>query len=369
MNMFLAWPVVLLLAATAVFSFGFAAAVFAFAARYGVSDDPRSNPTRKRQARPIPLLGGSAAVLTALLGCTLAASNAASWSLGSLLDLNAGAPNLFWLALSVLVLLAGGYLDDKYQLPAKFMFFPITGALLLAIFPGDLVIAALSYPFNALLPAWPYLPELLAFLWLGLCLASTKFLDGHDGLVTTVGLVSFATIASVALTPSVFQPLVFVFALLCLASLLGFLPFNFPHARGYLGEGASEAIGFGIGVLSIISGAKIATTATVLGWFILDMLLVFLTRFLLKKPLFAGDRLHWHFRLVDLGLSKLQVLVLTSVILLITAQLGLTLSTSQKLPLLIVQGVFLGLVFLVTLVISLTRAAQETSLKERWRHL
>lgn len=361
--MFLAWPVLLWLVTTALLSFGACGAVFSLAARRGITDDPRSNPTRKRQARPIPLLGGSAAVLVALLGCTVSVFNAANWSLGSLLDLNEGSPNLLWLGLAVLVLLAGGYLDDKYQLPAKFMFFPITGALLLAIFPGDLVIASLSYPFNSLLPAWPYLPELLAFLWLGLCLASTKFLDGHDGLVTTVGIVSFATIAAVALTPNVFQPLVFVLALGCVASLLGFLPHNFPNARGYLGEGASEAIGFGIGVLSIISGAKIATTATVLGWFILDMLLVFLTRFLLRKPLFTGDRLHWHFRLVDLGLSKLQVLVLTSVILLITAQLGLTLSTSQKLPLLIVQGLFLGLVFLVTFVISLTRAAQETSLK------
>ena len=358
--MFAVLPVVLLCVCTGLTSYGLSKLVFGLATSRGIVDDPRSNPARKYQARPIPLLGGSAAVAVALLASTLAVLNAERWALGALLDLNAGAPHLSWLALSVIVLLIGGYCDDKYQLPAKFMFLPITTALLLAVFPGDLVITALSYPFNSLLPNWPFLPEVLSFIWLGLCLASTKFLDGHDGLVTMVGVVSFVTIASVALTPNVFQPLVCVFALVCVCALLGFLPFNFPPARGYLGEGASEIIGFGIGVLSIISGAKIATTATVLGWFILDMLLVFLTRFLLKKPLFSGDRLHWHFRLVDLGLSKLQVLVLTSVILLVTAQLGLTLSTSQKLPLLIVQGVFLGLVFLVTLVISLTRFAKKT---------
>lgn len=341
--------------AVAVSSWWLSGLFFRWASAHGILDDPQSNPARKRQRRPVPLLGGSGAVLAAVLGCFGLWLNRETLALGSLLDLNQGTPNLEWLAVSILLLGLGGYFDDKYDLSAKVMIIPITAALLIAVFPGNLVIDALSYPFNAFLPDWYLLPELLGFLWLGLCLASTKFLDGHDGLVAVVGLISFVTIGSVALFPIVFQPLVFGFAGCAAAALLGFLPHNFPHARGYLGEGASELIGFGIGVLSIISGAKIATTATVLGWFILDMILVFFTRFLLQRPLFEGDRLHWHFRLVDLGLSKLQVLILTTFALLVTAHLGLSLPTSQKPFLLATQGLFLTTVFFLTLTMSLSK--------------
>lgn len=329
-----------------------------YAQARNITDDPLSNPLRKKQKEPIPLLGATGFVIVALLLSSLCwvLRDSSFLNLGSLLDLNDGNVRFGWIILSVVILMIGGYFDDRFNLAAKWMFFPISLALLVAVIGGNLEISALSYPFNNVLPQWEVLPEVLAFLWLGLCLAATKFLDGHDGLVTIVGVIALLSIASVSLFSNVFQPLVFALAIIWIGSLIGFLPHNFPNAKVYLGEGGSEIIGFIVGVLAIISGAKIATAATVIGWFILDIILVITWRFLADRKLFEGDRLHWHFRLVDLGLNKLQVLVLTTFILLVTAQTGLYVPTEHKAIVLAGQTILLCFIFIVTMLLSLWKA-------------
>jgi UDP-GlcNAc:undecaprenyl-phosphate GlcNAc-1-phosphate transferase len=220
--------------------------------------------------------------------------------------------------------------------------------LLITVLLGDLRITSFSYPFDQFLVGSVWLQYLMAFVWIGMCLTATKFLDGHDGLVATVGIISLLTISVVATLPNVMQPFIVLSALLWAAGIAGFLPWNLPNAKGYLGEGGSQIVGFIIGVLSILSGAKIATASTVLGWFIFDILFVFTLRVLNGKSPFEGDRLHWNFRLLDAGMSKSQVLFFTAVILIISAILGVILDTSDKLYLVAGQGVFLLILFVIT---------------------
>jgi UDP-GlcNAc:undecaprenyl-phosphate/decaprenyl-phosphate GlcNAc-1-phosphate transferase len=318
------------------------------AIKFYVVDDPKVAPELKQQSTAIPLLGGWSFTGTSFVLCGAAFALRSVLGLGDLLSLNDGVPNLWFIGIAILILTVNGYIDDKYRLPAKFMFLPILLALLVAIVPGNLVISSLSYPFDTFLPEWDILPYMLSFVWLGCCLAATKFLDGHDGIVTSVGIIALLSICAVSLFGSVFQPIVSVFCIIWIGGLLGFLPFNFPNAKMYLGEGGSEVIGFVIGVLAIISGAKIATATTVIGWFILDMLLVFSIRLALRKNPLKGDRLHWHFRLYDSGLSKVQVLVLTSGLLLLTSQLGLHLTTAQKPFIFVFELIVLVGMFLIT---------------------
>jgi UDP-GlcNAc:undecaprenyl-phosphate/decaprenyl-phosphate GlcNAc-1-phosphate transferase len=258
---------------------------------------------------------------------------------------------MLWIALALLILMVGGYFDDKLHLPPKKMFPFILLSLLIVVIGGGLKIEVLSYPFAYILPDIGILHSFLAFVWIGFCLTATKFLDGLDGLVSTVGIIGFLSIASVSLLPNVNQPLVFGFAMIWVAGLIGFLPFNFPDAKLYLGEGGSEIIGFTIGVLSILSGAKVATASTVIGWFILDIILVMAVRVFQKKSPFTGDRLHWHFRLIDIGFSKLQVLSLTAIMIIITAQLGLFFPSELKLYVLISQALFLLIVFAISMIL------------------
>ncbi|NJK71449.1 MAG: undecaprenyl/decaprenyl-phosphate alpha-N-acetylglucosaminyl 1-phosphate transferase [Thermales bacterium] len=249
-----------------------------------------------------------------------------------------------------MILTIGGYIDDKYNLKPKFLTIHITIALLVAVFFGGLQIEALSFPFDKILPQNSFLAYLFSFLWLGLCTASTKFLDGLDGLVSTVGVIAFLTIASISFSPLVFQPFTIIISLIWAFALLGYLPYNFPDAKSYLGEGGSEVIGFVIGVLSILSGAKVATISMVIGWFIIDIIFVIFLRLSQRKNPLKGDRLHWHFRLIDMGLSKHQALTLTTAIILITAQLGLILPTGQKVFVLIVQIILILVAFLLSII-------------------
>jgi UDP-GlcNAc:undecaprenyl-phosphate/decaprenyl-phosphate GlcNAc-1-phosphate transferase len=319
-----------------------------YALENDIVDDPAKKPERKFQKLPIPLLGATGFVLLSTISMSVI------WFVNEFflninLNLNLKFSNLLGILISIIILMYLGYRDDKHDLKPKQLLIPILISLLIAVTLGGLKIEVLSYPFQTLLPNNDFVHRGLAFLWLFFCLAATKFLDGMDGLVATVGIIALLTIASVSLLPNVAQPLIAMFALVWVAGLIGFLPFNFPNAKLYLGEGGSEIIGFVIGVLSILSGAKVATTSTVIGWFILDIALVMGYRMLKGHSPFRGDRMHWHFRLVDLGLAKHQALSLTTLIVLFTAQLGLVFPTEYKIYVGVAQVCFLLMVFLITI--------------------
>jgi UDP-GlcNAc:undecaprenyl-phosphate/decaprenyl-phosphate GlcNAc-1-phosphate transferase len=328
------------------------------AVKQNIVDDPLSKPERKKQTRPIPLLGGSGFALIAafLMGLVWLVNKFDWWGLQAEIGRNLDSFKLIWVLTAIIILILGGYVDDKYKVSSKIQLIFVNLAILLTIFAGGVTIESLSYPFNQYLPDIPYLPHLLAYFWLLFCVGATKFLDGHDGLVSTVGIIGLLSIASVAMFANVDQPLIFLFALIWISSIIGFLPFNFPHAKMYLGEGGSEIVGFIIGVLAILSGAKIATASAVIGWFIIDLLFVWLLRVLNKRnPFSVGDRRHWHFRLVDLGLNKISVLAATTLIMLITAHSGLLLDTIHKPYLLASQVVFLVVIFSLTEIVRLKK--------------
>jgi len=347
----LSWVLVGLSLVSVVGSWVWSQIMFSLANKYHITDDPKSDPARKKQKQPVPLLGGTGLVLWSgfLMGLVWLMHKFNWLDLSNELGRNLEPFKLIWILLAVLILLLGGFLDDKYKLSSKYQLLFIHLAIFLAIFAGNLKIVTLSFG----LPDWlvdvPGSLELLTYLWLLFCTGATKFLDGHDGLVTSVGMISFLAIASVSALPHVNQPLVFSFAIIWAGALVGFLPLNFPEARLYLGEGASWAIGFVIGALAILSGAKLATTSSVLGWFVVDLLLVWVLRLLEKRnPFFSPDRLHWHFRLVDLGMSKIAVLAFTAIVTIFSSQLILLIPTDYKLAVLIAQSVLLLGIFVVT---------------------
>jgi UDP-GlcNAc:undecaprenyl-phosphate/decaprenyl-phosphate GlcNAc-1-phosphate transferase len=321
------------------------------AQRLSLTDDPKYASSRKLQKTNVPLLGGLGFSLVAGAASVLGimAMDFDWFGQGQRLSLNLSynfRPE--WIVVGGLIILIGGFLDDKYRLKAWQMLIPINLALFVVIFLGGLKIEALSYPFDQLIPKVSFLPSILAYIWVGLCLASTKFLDGHDGLVGSVGVLNLATIGLISLLPQVNQPLVFFLAFVWAFSIAGFLPFNLPNAKLYLGEIGSEMIGFVIGILSIISGAKVATASSIIGWFVLDLLLVSWIRHKAGKKIWEGGREHWHFRLFDAGLGKWQVLFVTLTLIGFTSYLGLTLPTVWKPIVWLFQALVILVIFWLT---------------------
>jgi UDP-GlcNAc:undecaprenyl-phosphate GlcNAc-1-phosphate transferase len=223
-----------------------------------------------------------------------------------------------------LVLIIGGVLDDKFNFPPKILWLFPALASLIVIWSGIGVgITQISNPFGApIFIGYHYslfiihysLPALLAWLWMMGMIFTTKLLDGLDGLCGGVGLIGALTMFALSLTAKVNQPITASLAIIFAGCLLGFLVYNFNPASIFLGESGSTLIGFMLGVLAIILGAKIATALLVMGIPILDVAWAIVRRLFYHRSPFKGDRQHLHFRLLDIGLSQRQaVLVLYAI--------------------------------------------------------
>ncbi len=329
--------------------------LIANAQKLKIVDDPFQSPHRKDQKQPIPLLGATGFIVS----CGVSMVFVWGCLKFNLLDLRSVLIqnmiyvfHLGWIIVGGLILAIGGFLDDKFTLSSKRLLLFVATGIGIAVSLGGLKIQNLSYPFDSFLPYFSssivFLPSLLAYIWILCCVSATKFLDGHDGLVSSVGILSLITIGWVSTFGNVDQPFILMVSVIWISGIVGFLPFNLPNAKIYLGEGGSEIIGFVIGVLSILSGAKIATASSIIGWFVFDILLVIYLRLKSKKSPLSAGREHWHFRLLDTGMTKWQVLILTISILLVSSVLGLFLPTIYK-PLAIVgQFIILILILLWT---------------------
>lgn len=330
-----------------------------FAWKKNIVDDPRIYPERKIQGKSVPLLGGIAIFFSfalVLLFYTFFTDRVLG---GYMLS-----KHIVGIVLAGVLLIIGGYLDDKYNLkPRKQLFWPLLGVLV--IVTAGIGIPYITNPFGGTLyldtvkielfslGGVPYYftlwADILALGWLLGMVYTTKFLDGLDGLVPGIGAIGAFVVFVLSLTSTVAQPETALVSIILAGALAGFLVFSFHPARIFLGEGGSTFVGFMLGVLAILSGAKIATALLIMGIPILDVIWVIVRRVLKeKRSPFWGDKKHLHFRLLDVGLSHRQSVLF---LYLITAVFGITslfLKTQGKLTALLV---LLGVMLVIAIVL------------------
>jgi len=134
-----------------------------------------------------------------------------------------------------------------------------------------------------------------------------NFLDGVDGLAAGVGAIVSAILAVHMLREGQYSVALLPLALL--GATLGFLPFNIYPARIFLGSG-SWVLGYAIATLGIAAGAKVALLLLVLAIPIIDVAWLIMSRLHAGQSIGQAARRHLHFRLLDLGLSPRQVVLL-----------------------------------------------------------
>lgn len=298
---------------------------------------------RKIHSVSTPLLGG-----LAVYG-SFALTVIGLWFLGYINDGRISLRSIYVLLLSGAVLMIGGYLDDRYQLkPVQQFIFPLL-AVVLVIFSG-IRVQFVTNPLGGILHIPALFGLVVAFLWLLGMSYTTKFLDGLDGLTSGITAIGAIVIFFVSLLWDVPGSATSYLALSLAGSCLGFLIFNWHPAKIFLGEGGSVFCGFVLGVLSIISGSKIATALLVMGIPILDVAWVIIRRVWQGSSPTVADRKHLHFRLFDAGLSHRQVVIL---LYLLTASFGsvsLLLSSGGKIVALVAMlGVMVALAGVVVM--------------------
>jgi UDP-GlcNAc:undecaprenyl-phosphate GlcNAc-1-phosphate transferase len=264
-----------------------------------ILDYPDGN--KKLHKGAIPLLGGGAIFIAFFV--------VACFFRDHILLGNLETSHLWGVFAGALIIMIGGLLDDKFNLsPIKQIIFPILAVL--AVIIGGVGIEKITNPFGS----YVYLPFMVSAIFIALWLLgmmyTTKLLDGVDGLVTGVSLIASVVIFFFTLTTKYYQPDMALVAAIFSGALLGFLIFNFPKAKIFLGEGGSLLAGFILGVLAIISGGKIAIALLVMGLPIMDVLVTIIRRILRgKNPFRFADRGHLHHKLLDSGLSPLKTIL------------------------------------------------------------
>lgn len=149
----------------------------------------------------------------------------------------------------------------------------------------------------------------LSFFWLVGMMNTVNWLDGADGLAAGVAFIAGTMLfINSALRVDPPQTSVSLLMLALMGSSLGFLFYNFYPARIFMGGGAVY-LGYLLGTLSIIGGAKMATILLVMGLPLIDAFWLVLNRIRRGRSPFVGDRDHMHFRLLDMGFSQRQIVL------------------------------------------------------------
>jgi UDP-GlcNAc:undecaprenyl-phosphate GlcNAc-1-phosphate transferase len=306
------------------------------ARRLGLVDIP-GEPKHVHRA-PVPRMGGVALFLPFL----------AAVGVSLLLPVDRQDPlelhRITGLLLGSAIVFGVGLWDDKRplgpfpQLAAQF----VAAALAIGF---SINITEITSPFGGMITFTIPLAVALTFFWLLGMMNTVNWLDGLDGLAG--GVTVIASILLFAHSYSLGQHSVALLPLALAGCVLGFLPFNFHPARVFMGTSGALFLGFALGGLAIIGGAKMATALLVMGIPILDVAWQIINRLRLHRSPFLGDRGHLHHRLLDMGLSQRRVVLIFYLLCATFGGLALVLASGlQKLLLL----VGMGLVALVVLV-------------------
>lgn len=243
-------------------------------------------------------------MVSRLGGLGLSAGFFAALALSRLLIIPTSDPQeirrLWGLVLGSLMMTIFGLIDDRYELPAgaEYLGYLLAAAIATA---SLIILERFNNPFTdqlIVLPAILYIP--LTLFWMTGMIVTVNWLDGLDGLAAGVAAI-LALVLGVHMYRSG-QYSVVPQAVALLGAALGFLIFNAPPARVFLGGGAFF-LGYVLGALGLIAGGRVATVLLVMGIPIVDVAWTIVDRWRHGVSPFRGDRRHLHFRLQDAGIS------------------------------------------------------------------
>ena len=283
-----------------------------YALRLGVVAKPRPD---RWAGRPVPLLGGIAIFASMVVGILFGCDQLPLPAVG--------------LILGGLFLLVFGVFDDRFSFrPQTKLIAQILGACIVTGFGIGFKVRPVEY-FNVL----------ISIFWIVAIINAINLMDNMDGLAPGVSLVA-AVFLFVQLAGSGLPYRAAIAAALA-GSLAGFLIYNFPPARIFMGDAGSLSVGLVLAGLSL-SNALFAEQklgalsvffgpALVLAVPLLDVLLVSLTRIMRGQPISQGGLDHSSHRLIMLGLSERKALLVFYTLAAVSGWVGSQLAQGARL--------------------------------------
>lgn len=292
-----------------------------FCLRVGIVDDPGH---RKIHDTAMPLAGGLT-VMTALALPTILAIVALGLAQRFSLAIPPLTPSTIPLLtyglhkrrLELAAILVGavgmlllGLWDDKRELKPAMKFF--------CQFAIALMVAASGARITLFVPNAVF-SYALTVLWILTVINAFNFMDNMNGLCSGLGAIGALYFGLTAASAPIPQYLVALIAFLVSGALIGFLPYNFPRARSFLGDSGSHLVGYLLAVLAILPHFytsrnprvfAVLTPLLILAVPLGDLVWVVILRWRLGKPFYVGDNNHLSHRLVQAGLGRAQAVLI-----------------------------------------------------------
>jgi UDP-GlcNAc:undecaprenyl-phosphate GlcNAc-1-phosphate transferase len=257
----------------------------------GALDRPNDRKVNRRA--DIPLLGGLAVALGLFVGLSIAVEA---------MDLPRSKGHVEAYLIGGMLILALGVVDDRYTLSALPKLAVQLAAAGVAIAFG-FQIDHLTDPVSRtawMFPTW--LIWTVTTLWIVGVTNAMNLIDGLDGLCTGVALIITTTLTYITWQSGLVEGQ--VVGVVLAGALLGFLYWNFPPAKIFLGDTGALFIGYCLSLLALEGYQKVTVLTfivpvLVLAVPIIDTLLSILRRLLRHANPLAADRFHIHHRLLE----------------------------------------------------------------------
>ena len=293
------WQIAIAVASAAVISLISTPLVKRLAKRIGAIDNPEDS--RRIHTSPIPRLGGLAIFIGFLLCVILFA------------DLDRQIRGIITGAVIIVII---GVIDDIFQLRAIIKLIVQIFAAVIAVYHG-VVVEAFVNPFilsEATLVELGYFAIPITIIWIVAITNSVNFIDGLDGLAVGVSAVSSVVMLIIALVFVEINVAIVLAALV--GACIGFLPHNFNPAKIFMGDTGALLLGYVLATVSILGLFKLYAVVSLvvpllaLGIPLFDTSFAFFRRMLRGQNPMNADRGHLHHRLLNMGLSQKQAVIL-----------------------------------------------------------
>lgn len=260
-----------------------------------IMDIPNERSVHKK---PTPLLGGIAIFLSFLFGFILFGNQN---------------PLMISILIASFLILLLGIFDDIKPIKARYKFIIHILVALIVVFYGGLKLTHVDIFGLSLNFKWmsPYVTILII---VGI-INAVNLIDGLDGLCAGISSIYFLTIGVIALILNKFNGLDIILSFIMLGATLGFLVFNFPPAKIFMGDTGSTFLGLMISVIMLLGFKTVTLTSLLIPLVLLilpitDTLFAIIRRALNKKPIGQADKEHIHHQLLKHLSTRKTILVI-----------------------------------------------------------
>lgn len=280
--------------------------------KVGAVDEPSK---RRVHTKPTARLGGVAIFIGICVCCGLAALGVSklNWQIPLTYE-NSNGVNYIIAAIGTIFIFGTGVADDRKCLSPKIkLFLQVIAALIVCC--SGILLSRIYNPFTEKYIEFGWLSFPITIFFLVAFANIINLIDGLDGLAAGICAIVGLTIFIFAIAQNKADAA--ILSLGIVGACVGFLFFNFPPAKIFMGDSGSLTLGFLLGIASLLATARTAAVVSMLvpllaaGVPIIDTFSAIIRRKREHMPIDQADTGHIHHRLLKSGLStKKTVLIM-----------------------------------------------------------